>query len=63
VTIIASRHSGVLLAGIQKNSLDTGLRRYDETRLDAFFVYLYLAEDLALLIHVKDLAGKGAIAP
>ena len=30
VTIVSKRHSGNLLAGIQKYGLDTGLRRYDE---------------------------------
>ena len=34
VTITASRHSGMLLAGIQKNNLDTALRRYDVRDLD-----------------------------
>jgi len=34
VTAFSIRHSGNLLAGIQKYSLDTGLRRYDEMRLD-----------------------------
>jgi len=36
VTIGSKRHSGNLLAGIQKNSLDTGLRRYDELRLATY---------------------------
>jgi hypothetical protein len=36
VTIISKRHSGNLLAGIQKNSLDTGLRRYDELTVDSY---------------------------
>jgi hypothetical protein len=36
VTIVSKRHSGNLLAGIQKNSLDTGLRRYDELTVDSY---------------------------
>jgi hypothetical protein len=41
VTIVSKRHSGNLLAGIQKNSLDTGLRRYDELSWTGIFVDLY----------------------
>jgi hypothetical protein len=33
--IVPSRHSGRVSAGIQKNSLDTGLRRYDDKWLVA----------------------------
>jgi hypothetical protein len=36
VTIVSKRHTGNLLAGIQKNSLDTGLRRYDELTVDSY---------------------------
>jgi hypothetical protein len=36
VTVVSKRHSGNLLAGIQKNSLDTGLRRYDELTVDSY---------------------------
>jgi hypothetical protein len=36
VTMVSKRHSGKLLAGIQKNSLDTGLRRYDELTVDSY---------------------------
>ncbi len=36
VTIFSKRHSGNLPAGIQKNSLDTGLRRYDELTVDSY---------------------------
>jgi hypothetical protein len=36
VTIVSKRHSGNLLAGIQKNSLDAGLRRYDELTVDSY---------------------------
>jgi hypothetical protein len=36
VTIVSKRHSGNLPAGIQKNSLDTGLRRYDEPTVDRY---------------------------
>jgi hypothetical protein len=39
VTIIASRHSGMLLAGIQKSLLDTGLRRYDEREYGYLFLW------------------------
>ncbi len=43
MTIVSKRHSGNLLAGIQKNSLDTGLRRYDELTVAIICVDLYLA--------------------
>jgi hypothetical protein len=36
VTIVSKRHSGNLLAGIQKNNLDTGPRRYDELTVDSY---------------------------
>ena len=36
VTIVSKRHSGNLLAGIQKNSLDSGRRRYDELTVDSY---------------------------
>jgi hypothetical protein len=36
VTLVPKRHSGNLLAGIQKNSLDTGLRRYNELTVDGY---------------------------
>ena len=36
VTLVSKRHFGNLLAGIQKNSLDTGLRRYDELTVDSY---------------------------
>jgi hypothetical protein len=35
VTIVSKLHSGNLLAGIPKNSLDTGLSRYDELTVDS----------------------------
>jgi hypothetical protein len=41
VTIVSKCHSGNFLAGIQKNSLDTGLHRYDELAVDSFCVDLY----------------------
>ena len=34
VTIVSKHHSGNPLAGIQKDSLDTGFHRYDELRVD-----------------------------
>ena len=39
----SNRHSGNLLAGIQKNSLDTGLRRYDELTVDSYLCGPYSA--------------------
>jgi hypothetical protein len=36
VTIVSKRHSGNLLARIQKNSQDTGLRQYDELAVDSY---------------------------
>jgi len=38
VTIIAGRHSGMFLAGIQNNFLDAGLRRYDERGFGHLFL-------------------------
>ena len=39
VTIIAIRHSGMLLAGIQKSFLDNGRRRYDERDSGHLFLH------------------------
>ena len=37
VTIIANRHSGKLLAGIQKETLDVDFRRYDKRNMGIYF--------------------------
>jgi hypothetical protein len=36
VTIVSKRHSGNLLAGIQKDSLDIGRHRYEELTVDSY---------------------------
>ena len=54
MTIVSKRHSGNLLAGIQKNSLDTGLRRYDELTVAIICVDLYLAFFVSFVSFVDD---------
>ena len=36
VRVTPARHSGILLAGIQKDRLDNCLRRYDELVVDTY---------------------------
>ncbi len=38
VTIIAGRHSGMFLAGIRNDFLDSGLRRCDERQFGRLFL-------------------------
>ena len=51
VTIFSKRHSGNLLAGIQKDSLDTGLRRYDELTVDSYLLTCTEGHDLPVAIN------------
>ncbi len=62
VTIVSKRHSGNLLAGIQKYGLDTGLRRYDELAVanwgwTVICVDLYLVGQESLPDSLSDCHG------
>ncbi len=62
MTIITTCPSGNLLAGIQKNSLDTGLRQYDELTVDSYLccpVLLRSYLKIRLARHPREGVGPG----